>query len=138
MFLDASNYWISLVFKPAVLRVSRIAGNDNVSVNDIGSRELYYSKMSKASAANSAPFVPVSVCLGTERLGGETDERNRCLFLDTVPPFPPRRGNKSVYDFVYGLCYQPTDHIDIPNTYVFPGMGRILDFLRPLFPTSGR
>ena len=109
-----------------------------MSANYIGSHELYYNKMSKASAANSAPFVPVIVCIGTERLCGETDERNRCLFFDTVPPFSLRRGNKSVYDFVYGLCYQPTDHIDISNTYVFPGMGRILDFLRPLFPTSGR
>lgn len=134
LFLDVSNYWISLVSKTAALRVSQIVGNDNVSVNYIGSYEPYYNKMSKASTANSASFVPVSVCIGTERLCIEMDTESRTLTFGAVPPFPLRRKNRNLPDFVYGLCYQPTDHIDIPNAYTFPGVGKIVDFLKPLFP----
>lgn len=134
MFLDTSNYWISLVSKTAALRVSQIVGNDNVSVNYTTSYEPYYSKISKASSANSASFLPVSACIGTERVSIEFDATRQSLQFESVPPFPVRRARKEIPDFVYGLCYQPTDHIDIPSVYTFPGIGRIINFIRPLFP----
>ena len=134
MFLDVSNYWISLVSKTAALRVSQIVGNDNVSVNYITSYEPYYSKMSKASNANSVPFVPVSTCIGTERLSMELDVSRQSMTFETAPPFPIKRSGKRIPEFVYGLCYQPTDHTELPKSYVFPGVAKIMDFLRPLFP----
>jgi hypothetical protein len=134
LFLDVSNHWISLVSKTAALRISQIVGNDNVSVNYITSYEPYYSKLSKSSSANSASFVPVSTCIGTERLSMEIDAPNRLLTFDPVRPFPLSKKGSRVPDFVYGLCYQPADHINLPDSYIFPGVGRILNFLRPLFP----
>jgi hypothetical protein len=134
LFLDVSNHWISLVSKTAALRISQIVGNDNVSVNYITSYEPYYSKLSKSSSANSASFVPVSTCIGTERLSMEIDVPNRLLTFDPVRPFPLSKKGSRVPDFVYGLCYQPADHINLPDSYIFPGVGRILNFLRPLFP----
>lgn len=134
MFLDVSNYWIPLVSKTAALRVSQIIGNDNVSVSYATSYEPYHSKMSKASSANSASYVPVSACIGTERLSIELDISRQSITFQTVPAFPVRRGRKKLPDFVYGLCYQPTDHIDIPSVYVFPGIARVINFVKPLFP----
>ncbi|EQL04062.1 hypothetical protein G6O67_002843 [Ophiocordyceps sinensis] len=133
LFLDVSNYWISLVSKTAALRVAQIVGNENASVNYVQSYEPYYDKISKACSANSAPFVPVSACIGTERLTIEIDRERKELRFDTVEPFPVHRV-KRIPSFVYGLCYQPTDHIHLPSTYTFPGIGVILEFLRPLFP----
>lgn len=133
LFLDVCNFWISLVSKTAALRVSQIIGNDNVSVNYVNSYEPYYSKLSKSSNANSASFLPVSVCIGTERLLIEVNLEERVTLFSQIEPFPVRKGRK-VPDFVYGLCYQPTDHVHIPDKYVFPGIGRIMNFLRPLFP----
>ncbi|KAG9242102.1 hypothetical protein BJ878DRAFT_556377, partial [Calycina marina] len=77
---------------------------------------------------------PVSVCIGTERLSLEVNVLDRSLTFSTVPAYPMARRGAKIPDFVYGLCYQPADHINIPETYTFPGVGKILNFLKPLFP----
>lgn len=133
LFLDMANHWIPLVSKTAALRVCQVIGNDNVSVNYGESYSPYHSKLSKACGINSYSFVPVSVCISTERLSVELDRENRALVFNPTEPYPIR-GRKGVPSFVYSLCYQPTDHIDIPVSYEFPGTGTIMEFLRPLFP----
>lgn len=133
MFLDVSNHWISLVSKTAALRVSQMIGNDKVPVNYMTSYEPYYSKISKACGTNSFSFVPISVCIGTERLAVELDREKRTLKFHPVEPYPVK-GRKGIPEFVYSLCYQPVDHTIIPSRYSFPGVGTILEFLRPLFP----
>lgn len=133
-YLDVGNYWISLVSKTAALRVSQIVGNENASVNYIGSYEPYYPKLAKACGSNSATAVPVSTCIGTERLAIELYEDTKELRFSTVQPFPTLKKKPKVPAFIYGLCYQPCDHTDIPERFVMPGISRILDFIRPLFP----
>nr|POE79006.1 hypothetical protein CFP56_77504 [Quercus suber] len=134
-FLDTANYWVSLASKTAALRVAQLVGNEKASVNFVSSYEPYYGKISKASSANSADFLPVSVCIGTERLSVELDESTGELRFDSVAPFKIRRA-RGVPDFVYGLCYQPADHVHLPKAYEFPGNGTILNFLQPLFPDA--
>lgn len=133
MFLDTANYWIPLVSKTAALRVSQVIGNENASVNYGGSFEPYYGKMSKACSSNSFTYTPVSTCVGTERLSIELDKATRTLKFDVAAPYPISHAG-SIPPFIHGLCFQPTDHITVPELYVFPGLGTILDFVRPLFP----
>jgi len=133
LFLDTANHWISLVSRTAALRVCQVIGNDNVSVNYTDSYAPYYSKFSKACGINSFSFVPVSTCIGTERLTVELDRGDRTLRFDLAEPYPIR-GDRRIPSFVYSLCYQPTDHVNIPMSYTFPGVGTIVEFLRPLFP----
>lgn len=137
MFLDVGNHWVSLVSRTAALRVCQIIGNDNVSVNYTDSFSPYYSKMAKACNANSTNFAPTSICIGTRRLGIEYSRADKALRFEPVDPFPIKR-NRRIPDFVYALCYQPTDHIDIPISYKFPGVGTISTFLSPLFPDKRR
>lgn len=133
LFLDMANHWISLVSRTAALRVSQVIGNDNVSVNYGDSYAPYYSKFSKACGTNSFSFVPVSTCIGTERLTVELDKATKTLKFDPTEPYPIK-GRKDIPPFVYSLCYQPTDHVNIPLDYTFPGVGTVMEFLRPLFP----
>lgn len=137
MFLDVGNHWISLVSSTAALRVSQIVGNDNVSTGYAGAFAPYYSKLAKACSANSANFVPTSICVGTRRLGVEYSRKSRSLQFEPVDPFPIRK-QRNVPEFVYSLCYQPTDHVDIPISYTFPGVGVIPRFIEPLFPDKRR
>lgn len=137
MFLDVGNYWISLVSRTAALRVSQIVGNDNVSVNYGDAFSPYYAKMSKACNSNSSSFVPMSMCVGTKRLGIEYSRSTRTLKFEPVDPLPIKRG-RNIPPFVYGLCYLPTDHVDIPMSYAFPGVGKVTSFLSPLFPDRRR
>lgn len=137
MFLDVSNHWISLVSHTAALRVSQVLGNDNVSVNYGAAYSPYYSKMSKACNSNSVSFVPASICVGTKRLGIEYNRSSKTLKLEPVDPLPVKRMH-NLPPFVYTLCYLPTDHIDIPLSYAFPGVGVIPNFLYPLFPDKRR
>lgn len=137
MFLDVANHWISLVSHTAALRVSQVIGNDNVSVSYGASYAPYYSKMAKACNSNSVSFVPASICVGTKRLGIEYNRKTRTLNLEPVDPLPLKR-SAGVPPFVYSLCYLPTDHIDIPMSYEFPGIGSVLNFLYPLFPDKRR
>jgi hypothetical protein len=133
MFLDTSNYWISLVSRTAALRVSQIIGNEKASVNYSDAFSPYYSKMTKSCSANSTGFVPTSVCIGTKRLTIECIVYERKLKFQEVEPLLKRK-KFIIPSFVYGLCYQPTDHIYIPSEYTFPGTSHVLNFLQPLFP----
>lgn len=118
----------------AALRVSQIVGNESTPVKYVSLCESYYSKLSKACGSNSASSVPVITCLGTERLAIEFDEAARELKLSTAQPFPTLRKKPKLPSFVYGLWYQPAGHTGILDRDMMAGIGRILDFIRPLFP----
>ena len=133
MFLDTTNYWISLASNTAALRVSQVIGNDNVSVNYVSSYEPYYSRLSKASETNSYSHVPVSACIGIERVTVELNREGRTLTFNTTVAYRIKWG-RDVPRSVYALCYQPTDHVNIPVSCTFPGVYTVLEFLRPLFP----
>lgn len=44
------------------------------------------------------------------------------------------KGRRNVPSFVYSLCYQSTDHVDIATSYTFLGVRTVMEFLRPCFP----
>jgi hypothetical protein len=123
------------VSKTAALRVCQVIGNDNVSVNHGESYAPYYSKFSKACSTNSFSFVPVSTCVGTERLSLEMDRGTKTIKFDPTEAYPIK-GRRDIPRFVYSLCYRPTDHVNIPFKYTFPGIGTVLEFLRHLFPDA--
>lgn len=133
IFIDTLNSWTSVSSGTAALRVCQLMGNDNASVNYVASYEPYYSKITKSCNANPVSHIPTSVCIGTERLAIEIDPVLRKMVFAPVPPLSTLR-KPHIPPEVYGLCYQPADHVDIPQTYVFPGNGKVLNFLSPLFP----
>lgn len=119
--------------KTAALRACQVIGNDNVSVNHGELYAPYYSKFSKACSTNSFSFVPVSTCVGTERLSLEMDRGTKTIKFDPTEAYPIK-GRRDIPRIVYSLCYQPTDHFNIPFKYTFPGIGTVLEFLLHLFP----
>lgn len=133
LYSDVHNHWINLVSSTAALRITQLAGNDNVSTGYDKSFDPYYTRLSKASSNNSSSYTPLSVCIGTRRMIVQVDPSVRTMTLAECDPLVPVR-MKSAPDYVYALCYCPADHTNIPSEYVFPGICRILNFLSPLFP----
>ena len=115
IFLDTANYWISLVSKTAALRVCQIIGNDNVSVNYVSSYESYYSRLSKACGTNSYSYVPVSVCIGTERLAVELEKGSRTLAFGTAEAYSIK-GRRSVPSFVVSPLSMESPQVPNPSS----------------------
>lgn len=134
MYLDVANHWIPLGSREAAVRVSQLVGNDNVSVNYITAYLPYYSRLKKACALNSFKHVPLSTCIGTRRLAIEYNANDRSLAFHECAPYDVQSDRPDTPDIVYDLCYKPTAHVSIPMTFRYPGMGTVMNFLRPLFP----
>lgn len=127
IYLAAMNRWSVMISAEAQRQLCDITGGENASVSYLAASLPYIGYMEKHALRTSA--IPVSVCIGTKRLGVSKQERGieltECTSIASI--------KESLDDRISGFCVMPCSFNQIPRSWSPGGTERMLKFIRVLF-----
>jgi len=135
VFLDTSNSWCNLASYELMIRICGVMEINNATVNYDKSLKPYVRYIARRCAAKLASPIPTSVCIGTRRVEVFMEENGDLLFetsrpLVTLPPRLDKTGR------VATLSIKPVTHTCVPKSFSFPGVGKIIRYISPLYENS--
>ncbi len=131
VFLTTINTWAILCSKEAVAYMNALMGMDSIQLSHVGAFEPFVHFTERHATDNVADTIPMSICIGCERLRVSFDSDGLSLSKCTgvVKQLPTTRG----YSTVSSLCYMSLDISQWPSRWNRTSNYAMYKFLAPLF-----
>ena len=127
IYLASMNKWSVLISAEAQRQLCDATGGENASVSYLAASLPYIGYVEKHAIRTGA--VPVSICIGTRRLGiskdGDKMELNECSNIASV--------KETLDNRVSSFCAMPCSYNQIPQSWSPGGAEKVLRFIRVLF-----